>query len=465
MKLRIKLALTVLLLTFAFGTVVNSLLAHAREQIIEENAIAMITERLNSSTRSQCEQAPAQWLQTRSLRHFHREPRRPRPRQPRQQRQQRQFYIYDENFVSQDANAPILPSRAMRRVKNRGVGTGRIENNCHNCRDLEIILVSAGWETGSCAYGAMVRPLPKPSFLAPSPMYVSSGIALFSGLIAWFAAGMIVRRVRKLKQLVDQKGNISLSGKDELSSLAEAFANNQKLLAQETEQVKKQHEILRKYVRNTSHDLLTPLTVLQGHLVAIESSKEKIKTKKLLKDAKEQCDYITSLVDNLHVQAKLAAKETTPFALINLTKLLTRVVRRHDLLARQRNIEVGISVPEKTIWITGDLTILEQAFGNPLQNAILYNQPNGHVAVILARKAEEFFLEIIDDGPGIPDKLQKLVFKRGFRGPIAENAHSSGNGLGLDITKTAIEQHGFSITIHSPKTGGTKIVIQGQIKV
>ena len=162
----------------------------------------------------------------------------------------------------------------------------------------------------------------------------------------------------------------------------------------------------------------------------------------------QESDYIASLVRNLEVAARLDAGE--PEAArdpIELSPLLARVISRHAPLARRRAVELVYAVPEHSPVAIGDLTLIEQAVSNLVQNAVLYNRAGGHVAAILEMDdAQRFRISIKDDGPGIPpDELARLL-DRGERGDAARTRHPHGSGLGLSIAARVAAAHAWTPT-------------------
>jgi two-component system, OmpR family, sensor histidine kinase BaeS len=108
------------------------------------------------------------------------------------------------------------------------------------------------------------------------------------------------------------------------------------------------------------------------------------------------------------------------------------------------------------------MTLLEQAVSNVTYNAVRYNRPGGHVALVLEQTdAKGFTLRIMDDGPGIaPEQLSRLV-ERGYRGDAARTRAPDGQGLGLHIAFRAAELHGYTMTLRASEAGGLEVVFGG----
>ena len=80
-----------------------------------------------------------------------------------------------------------------------------------------------------------------------------------------------------------------------------------------------------------------------------------------------------------------------------------------------------------------DHTLLEQALGNLVDNAVRYNRPGGHVAVLVDRRGDDFVLSVEDDGPGVSGGDLARLTMRWFRGSDARTRRHGGKGLGLAI--------------------------------
>jgi signal transduction histidine kinase len=116
-----------------------------------------------------------------------------------------------------------------------------------------------------------------------------------------------------------------------------------------------------------------------------------------------------------------------------------------------------VAVPERTIEFAGDLTLLEQALGNVIQNAVRYNRPEGHVAVILDGTRDAWTLKVVDDGPGIAEADRPRVLEPSFRGNEARTRHPHGMGLGLHIASDVAARHGLRLDLADTEGGGLTV--------
>jgi signal transduction histidine kinase len=115
---------------------------------------------------------------------------------------------------------------------------------------------------------------------------------------------------------------------------------------------------------------------------------------------------------------------------------------------------VGLSVMNRgSIKVMTDPDRLDSILQNLLANALRYTE-NGTVTVDFGKDSSRFFLEVSDTGVGIPDEIQKDIFRRFYRGE-----GSTGIGLGLSIVKELLDSMGGTIEIESSEGKGARFRI------
>jgi signal transduction histidine kinase len=280
-----------------------------------------------------------------------------------------------------------------------------------------------------------------------------------------------VRRIRRLTAAVERSASAgyaslgAVGGADEIGDLARAFDQAGMKIRGQLAEKERREQALRHFLENTTHDLMIPLTVLQGHLSALRQRRahgEPIDAG-VLTSAMDEAHYMGSLIHNLAIAAKLDVAEVELHrGPVDLNALVGRVVGRHKPIADQHGVALESAVPEQTLVVVGDLTLLEQAVSNLVHNAIRHNRAGGHVAVMLDPVgSERFLVRVVDDGPGIaPAELTRLV-ERGFRGDAARTRTPDGHGIGLDITYRIVQMHGFALDFGPSEYGGLQVDVSG----
>jgi signal transduction histidine kinase len=279
----------------------------------------------------------------------------------------------------------------------------------------------------------------------------------------------IVRRIRRLALQVGVSARehdriaVDERGSDEIADLARAFNAARQQIRAQLDQLQRREQTLRMTMSDTSHDVMVPLTVLRLQLEQLrqqleDSGSERVE---LVGAALEEAHYLTALVQNLAVAARLdAGAPELVHHPVDLNALVARVLSRHRALAAQRQVCLEGGVPDHPVWIEGDVTMIEQAVNNVVHNAIRFNRHGGHVAVVLDDTPDRgFVLRVLDDGPGIPEGERARLLERSFRGTEARRLEPDGRGLGLAITRRVAAAHGWRLSLDASEAGGLEVTL------
>ena len=466
MKLRARLAVTAVAVTVPMMAALMWFDHLAQHQTAEERLAGAVYAQL-PAMRERCESAPETWGGGPV------DPPRPRddphgpPRGPMPSRAAPPVvYAYDGAFRSRNARAPVLSAELIASIRGRQVATAPF---AWSDRAVTVLLRTP-WERGPCAF-VLARGTTDPSWgiLPDTWLWLMPVLTVFAAVLV--AAGPVVRRIRRLTESVERsaashyEGAVAMSGRDEVAELARAFdAAGHEVRAQLREKDRRE-EALRHFIANTTHDVMVPLTVLQGHLTTLrEASLAGREVDPVaLSGAMNEAHYIASLVHNLATTAKLEAAEVRlQPAEVDLCALVERVIARHRPVARQLDVTLECATPRDPLVVEVDATLFEQAVSNVVYNGVRYNRAGGHVAVVLEREAPRgFSLRVIDDGPGIPEASLKTLSERGARGNEARTRAPEGQGLGLHIARRATELHGFRMTLGPSEHGGLEVRFDG----
>ncbi|MRG94366.1 sensor histidine kinase [Polyangium spumosum] len=378
-------------------------------------------------------------------------------------------FAYDENLQSENPGAPAVPESLARALQGQDVA---VASYVFPGPSVEI-LARMPWSTGPCAV-VLARGTTDPSWgavLPESNLWLLPTAGVFAAML--LAMGPVIRRIRKLTEAVERSAKatyadaVEVEGDDEIGVLARAFNAAGREIRAQLEEKDRREQALRHFLANTTHDVMIPLTVLQGHLATLREGASEGKPVDVgaLVSAMDEAHYMASLVHNLAVTARLEAAvvHLQPIE-VELDALVKRVALRHKPIARQLGVSIEAAVPAEPVHVSADVTLLEQAISNVTYNAVRYNRPGGHVAVILERVAKAAFrLRVIDDGPGIPEAELARLAERGFRGNEARTRAPDGQGLGLHITHRAAELHGFRLTLRPSEYGGLEVELEGSL--
>lgn len=357
------------------------------------------------------------------------------------------FWAYRKDFVSGNAHAPDFPP-VLRRELAAGEDSASIIVG-----DTMLVGVKMPWDEGESAHILVERKLDA----------VDAETGLLWGIVAmaatmlmavFIAAGPIVRRIRTLQREV-REGQASVSGSDEIADLAASFN-------QAFEAAADREKALRRFIADTTHDVMLPLTVLQGHLDAIGKGDRGAET---IRKAQEEADYMGSLMHNLAAAAKLEGSEQPISSqAFCLRAVVERVASRHTPMANVRGVELAYAIPDEGVMIGGDITLIEQAISNIVHNAVRYNREGGHVSIVVETQNGRFEVRVTDDGPGVSDEQLAKLGERSFRTDEARTRDPDGLGLGMHIAQDVAVRHGFELDFAHVEGGGLEVTLSGPLK-
>lgn len=376
-------------------------------------------------------------------------------------------YAYGDDFLSKNPASPAI-STDLRQVV---AGTSVAETWFFWPTERIEILVRMPWKTGPCAY-VFARGTTDASWgaiLPENPFWLLPVLSVLAAIL--LAIGPVVGRIRRLTDAVRRSAANGYSldvardhrrAPDEIDQLAEAFDAASHEVRAALAEKESREKALREFVANTTHDVMVPLAVLQGHLSTLREREngEGNAAASVLVSAMNEAHYLGSLIHNLAVAARLESSDVTlQRTPVDLAALIARVVARHRPIAKQLEITIDSAVPDGKNIVSADVTLFEQAISNVAYNAVRYNRPGGHVAIVLEEPDENgFVLRILDDGPGIAPEQRSRLVERGYRGDAARTRAPDGQGLGLHIAFRAAELHGYEMNLQSSEAGGLEVV-------
>jgi signal transduction histidine kinase len=210
-------------------------------------------------------------------------------------------------------------------------------------------------------------------------------------------------------------------------------------------------------VATASHELKTPLTGIRlaVHLLLEENVGPLTpKQLELLIDARENCERLLAVVNNLLDLARLEQgwrqldrRSESP------RRLLEAAADAVAARAKDKEIELLLSIPAGLPDVCVDVDRIGHALRNLLDNALAYTDRGGHITLSAEANGDAIVLAIADTGIGIPSEHLPHVFEKFFRVP--GQSRGAGTGLGLAIVHEIVTAHGGVVTCQSQVGVGT----------
>jgi signal transduction histidine kinase len=248
----------------------------------------------------------------------------------------------------------------------------------------------------------------------------------------------------------DYSRRVTDTSRDEIGDLARSF-NRMAAELGETDRVR------RDLVANVSHELRTPLTALQATLeniidgVAL-ADPDTLLT--MLTQVERLGRLVVQLLDLSRLEAGTVPLDRHDFA---VAPVLEHAVREQKLHAP--GVVIEMNVDEPGLEADGDPERVHQVVANLLENAVRHSPAGGAVEVRARRSASGVTIEVIDEGPGIPDQEASRVFERFYRADSARATSDGGAGLGLAIARWIVDLHGGEIHPERREPHGCRMVV------
>jgi signal transduction histidine kinase len=292
-------------------------------------------------------------------------------------------------------------------------------------------------------------------------LIVTLSFAVIIGLIAiWYLTRnirAIITTMAKFKN-GDTQARIADTSTD-LSVIASTFNDMADTIDNNIDKLKSLDRLRQELVANVSHDLRTPLTVIQGYVETL------IMKAGTLTDAEREKYYgviyssserLSKLVHELFEYSKLEARQVEPvMEAFQISELVNDVVAKYSLIAEGKGITLMIEGTAELPLVYADIGMVERVLQNLIDNALKHTPRGGVVSVttIGGEQSVEFIIK--DSGAGIAEEDLSFIFDRYQRSTPQEQRHASGTGLGLAIVKKIMEIHHSKITVKSRLNEGT----------
>ena len=286
---------------------------------------------------------------------------------------------------------------------------------------------------------------------------------LFVGILGLLSIWYLTKNLREINfaaerfQEGDLKYRIPDDSTTDLTGLAQTFNGMADTILMDIDKIKSLEKLRTELIANISHDLRTPLAIIQGYIETLQ-----MKDDSLSED--ERSDYLTKinssgdrlakLISQLFEYSKLEANQIEPNKEpFLISELANDVHRNYQVLAKKKNIELKLEMEEKVPLVFADISLVERAIQNLMDNALKFTPENGEVIVKIVPSKKDVEITIKDSGPGIAKENQQLVFER-YR-QTKTGKEKEGAGLGLAIVRKIMELHDASIRIFSKPNEGT----------
>lgn len=290
--------------------------------------------------------------------------------------------------------------------------------------------------------------------------------ALLIGLLAiWYltrSLRQVIKTVTRFKE-GDYQARVAEADKGDMVVLADTFNEMADKIVENIDQLKSVENLRRELIANVSHDLRTPLAIMQGYVETMLMKNDSLGAddrQKYLKTVLTSSEKLSKLISQLFEYSKLEAKQIEPKKEpFFVTELAQDVFHKYQILAGEKNIEIKLNMPKNLPMVFADLGLVERVIQNLMDNALKFTPNGGKIQLDLKPLHESVEIRIADNGPGISEEQQAYIFER-YNKADRKGNQTGGAGLGLAIVKKILELHDATIRVQSRLNEGTAFMFQ-----
>ncbi|MGN0136268.1 ATP-binding protein [Anaerotignum sp.] len=212
------------------------------------------------------------------------------------------------------------------------------------------------------------------------------------------------------------------------------------------------------FAANVSHELKTPLAVIQNYAQLLETTELTEKQKEYVEAITGGTNRLASLIYNILKLNKLESQKILlkPSS-YDLCRQLEESILGFESIWEQKNIEIEVEMEESAV-IEADKELMEVVWNNLLSNAFKFTQAGGMVSLRQFSVEDAVVVEVKDTGCGMSSAVLKHIFDKFYQG---DTSHSTeGNGLGLALVLRILQMSSGTITVSSIEGEGSIFTVR-----
>jgi len=285
------------------------------------------------------------------------------------------------------------------------------------------------------------------------------------GLGGWLIAG---RALRPLAVIAETAERMTARGLDQrIPESRESPEANRviQVLNRMMDRLEASFRQATRFSADASHELKTPLAIMQGELEnALQSAAAGSSEQQLCNHLLEETQRLKTITQSLLLlaqadagQLKLARES------VDWSAELEGMIEDARVLGAAAHLQFDLHLPSG-VRFAADRALLHTALFNLIGNAVKYNEPSGRVEIRLQAEPDKIIFTVGNTGSGIQSADQPKIFERFYRVARADQSRADGIGLGLSLAREIVRAHGGELTLAESRAGWTSFVAKFDLK-
>ena len=282
-------------------------------------------------------------------------------------------------------------------------------------------------------------------------------VAFLAGILFWY---FLTRRIDRVAHAVQSyragKNGFQLqdSGSDEIGHVASHVGDMMARIDTMFEELGRKEKMRTQLLASVSHELQTPLTVMQGNIETLVEHRQKMSDAELarkLGTVYSQVRHMSTLIDDMFDVAILETGQMRinpePFPMVELVE---SVIEDFSILIEQNRLSLERDFSDSIQTVNADPLRIRQVIRNLISNAIKFSQPGGKIKVCTQINASDTLtFRIEDTGVGIAEEELESIFHSFYRSKQSLDRTVKGTGLGLHICEQILKLHNSKLAVRS----------------
>lgn len=211
----------------------------------------------------------------------------------------------------------------------------------------------------------------------------------------------------------------------------------------------------KQFISDASHELKTPLAVIEANSEVLE---DKVGKNKWITYIQNEIQSMNKLVNELLLLAKMEDTTFNNYKKFDLSKEIKMIISVFESMAYEKQINLITNIQDN-IEFTGDKEDVKHILSTLIDNAIKHTQKDKEIIIELSKEKNEIKLQVKNEGEPIPEEEQSKIFERFYRVDKARTRDEKRYGLGLAIAKQTVEKYKGTIEVNC-KNGITNFIVK-----
>lgn len=217
----------------------------------------------------------------------------------------------------------------------------------------------------------------------------------------------------------------------------------------------------RKFIANVSHDFRSPLTSIKGYIEAImDGTIPPEMQDRYLGIILTETERLNKLTQSMLELNKYGShgKTILDISSFDLNTIIKNTALSFEGTCMQKRISFELILTEQTLFVTADMSKIQQVLYNLIDNAIKFSPDGSAITIETTERNDKVFVSVKDSGIGIPKDSIHKVWERFYKTDLSRGKDKKGTGLGLAIVKDIISAHNENINVISTEGVGTEFI-------